>query len=68
MYVLTGDRQLFMTFANLYNVHARRTGSPISLRMGKPDVCGYTFQFCNEAVNILTTGITIPDILQHFFH
>jgi hypothetical protein len=45
-------------------VHARRNGLPISLRMGKPCV-DTTVQFCNEAVNILTTGITEMQGVYH---
>jgi hypothetical protein len=63
MYVITGDRQLFMAFANLYMLG----------ELGRQYLSGWanqmcvdtTFQFCNEAVNILTTGITEMQGVYH---
>jgi hypothetical protein len=65
MFAFAGDRQLFIAFES---VHARQTGLPICLPMGKSDMCGYYVpdtMICNEAVNMLTTGITEMQGVHH---
>jgi hypothetical protein len=56
MYVATGDSQLFMAFANLYMLG--ELGRQYLSGWANQTCVDTTFQFCNEAVNILTTGIT----------
>ncbi len=53
MYVVTRDRQLFMAFANPYMLG--ELGRQYLSGWANQTCVDTTFQFCNEAVNILTT-------------
>jgi hypothetical protein len=63
MYVVTGDRQLFMAFANLSMLG--ELGRQYLSGWANQTCVDTTFQFCNEAVNILTTGITEMQDVYH---
>ena len=63
MYVATGDSQLFMAFANLYMLG--ELGRQYLSGWANQTCVDTTFQFCNEAVNILTTGITEMQGVYH---
>jgi hypothetical protein len=63
MYVVTGDRQLFMAFVNLYMLG--ELGRQYLSGWANQTCVDTTFQFCNEAVDILTTGITEMQGVYH---
>ena len=57
------DSQLFMAFANLYMLG--ELGRQYLSGWANQTCVDTTFQFCNEAVNILTTGITEMQGVYH---
>jgi hypothetical protein len=65
MYVVTGDRQRFMAFANLYMLGELGRQRQYLSGWANQTCVDITLQFCNEAVNILTTGITEMQGVYH---